>query len=148
MFLISALPLASGSSHAARACVISAMLGSGARASVSIRQGGALTSYAGLGAHHGRHSEAQARADPDTVLTAKTVRVVPIRLAVGVDEDLSDKERVLAANRVDRTPGHGLARSLEVVCPNDAPDLSVRTTITHFGRPAQPPLARRQLRGS
>jgi hypothetical protein len=117
-----------------RACLLLSILGLAACASVPIRQGGALTSYEGMSAHEGRQSRAQLRVEPTKVLAARTVRIVPARFGDGVGAGLSDKERMLVANRIDRALCRGLARRLDVVAPDAPADLSIQTTITHFGK--------------
>lgn len=116
------------------ACVLIPMLSLAACASVPIKQGGALTSYEGLSSHKGRQSRSEFRVDQDQVMAAKTVRIVPTRFADGVGSELSDKERMLVANRVDRALCRGLARRLDIIGPNEPADLSVQTTITHLGK--------------
>lgn len=121
-------------SFALHACLLPSVLALASCASVPIRPGGALTSYEGMNAHKGRRSRAQLRVEPTKVLAARTVRIVPARFADGVGASLSDKERMLVANRIDRALCRGLARRLDVVGPDAPADLSIRTTITHFGK--------------
>lgn len=122
------------STPVSRACALAPTLWLAACASVPIKQGGTLSSYEGLTAHNGRQTKARLRVDPEKVLAAKTVRIVPTRFAEGVGADLSEKERMLVANRVDRTLCRGLAKRLDVVGPDEPADLSVQTTITRLGK--------------
>lgn len=114
--------------------LLAALLPLAACATVPIRQGGALSAYDGLTTHKGRSARAQLRVDRDKVLAARTVHILPTRFADGVAADLSERQRMLVANRVDRALCRGLARRLEVVAPTEPADLSVRTTITHLGQ--------------
>ena len=134
MFPMSTLHSSAVSTRAARASILAPMLWLAACASVPIRQGGTLASYDGLSAHKSRQSRAQLRVDADKVLAAKTVRIVPTRFGDGAGAGLTDRERMLVANRVDRELCRGLARRLDVVGPDEVADLSVQTTITHLGK--------------
>jgi len=121
-------------SIAFRAGLILPLVALSACASMPIRQGGALTSYDGLTTHKGRQTRAQLRVEKDRVLASKTVRITPTRFGDGVGSDLSNKERMLVANRVDRALCRGLAARFEVVGPDEPADLSVQTVITDLGK--------------
>lgn len=103
-------------------------------ASIPVQKGGTLTSYDGMAAAKGRQTRAQLKVDPDRVLAARTVRIAPTRFADGADTKLSDKDRALVSNRIDRALCRSLARRLEVVGPGEPADLTVQATVTRLGR--------------
>jgi hypothetical protein len=101
-------------------------------ASAPTTRSGSLTSYEGLAPSDGVQTKSRLLVNKENVLAAKTVRIAPTRFARDIGSDLSDKDRELVVNRVDRALCKGLSKRLDVVDPNDPADLSVQATITHL----------------
>ena len=118
--------------RAAQACVCAPLLLLAACVSAPSTRSGALSSYEGLAASNGLQTKAQLRVDREAVLAAKTVRIASTRFGPGVGDDLSDADRALVANRVDRALCKGLSRRLDVVEAGAPADLSVQATVTHL----------------
>lgn len=131
------VPRASGHrplhASARRGCAIFLMLFSTACASAPATRSGSLTSYEGLADSNGVQTRSQVRVDKAAILAARTVSITPTRFAPGVGADLSEQDRALVANRVDRALCRGFGRRLTVVEPDAGADLAVRSTITHIG---------------
>lgn len=102
-------------------------------ASAPVTKSGSLTSYQGLATSNSIQTQSQMLVNREQVLAANTARISPTRFAIGVGGDLSDKERELVANRVNRALCRGLSRRLDVVSPTQPADLNIQATITHLG---------------
>lgn len=118
---------------ARRACALFLLLFTTACASAPATRSGSLKSYEGLVASNGVQTKSQIRVDKAAVLAAKTVSITPTRVAAGVGADLSEENRALVANRLDRALCRDLGRRLQVVAAGEAADLKVQATITHLG---------------
>ncbi|MFZ0266178.1 DUF3313 domain-containing protein [Caulobacter sp.] len=94
---------------------------------------GALTSYEGLAPSNNTSTKSQIRVNREAILAANTVRIAPTRFENGVGSELSDADRQLVVNRVDRALCKDLSKRLDVVGPSGPADLSVQATITHLG---------------
>ncbi|WP_168355850.1 DUF3313 domain-containing protein [Sphingomonas gei] len=94
---------------------------------------GALSSYGDLVRHKGRTTDSQARVSKQDVLAAKTVRILPARFADGVGADVTEKNRNLVANALDRSLCRKLSKRFDIVTTSEPADLNVQTTITHMG---------------
>lgn len=66
---------------------------------------------------------------------------MPTRFVEAAGADISQRDRDLVANAVDRSMCSGLSRRLDIVNAAEPADLSVQATITPSGRspPARPP---------
>lgn len=117
----------------AAACALVPLIFLAACASSPSTRSGALTSYEGLAPSNNTSTKSQMRVDKEKVLAARTVRIVPTRFGDSVGSGLSEKDRALVTNRVDRALCKGLSKRLEVVDPKAPADLSVQATITHLG---------------
>lgn len=117
----------------AGACALVPLMLLAACASAPKTRSGSLTSYHGLAPSDGVQTKSQLLVNKENILAAKTVRIAPTRFAGGIGSDLSEKDRELVANRVDRALCKGLTKRLDVVDPTDPADLSVQATITHLG---------------
>lgn len=102
-------------------------------ASSPMTRSGSLSSYQGLAPSNGAQTKSEILVDKESVLAAKTVRIAPTRFADRVGAELSEQDRALVANAVDRALCKGLSSRLEVVDAIAPADLSVRATITHLG---------------
>jgi hypothetical protein len=72
------------------------------------------------------------RVDRQYVLAAKTVRIVPTNFSrVATQVPLSEAQRKLVANAVDRSLCVGLSDRFQVVSAQEQADLIVHATITH-----------------
>jgi len=102
-------------------------------ASAPLKQAGSLSSYAGLDQADGVMAKSKIRLNKDVVLAAKTVRVVPTVFAEDARIDtISDDQRKLVANAIDRSLCIGLSERLEVVSASQPADLTVHAMVTHM----------------
>jgi hypothetical protein len=113
------------------ACLALSLLA--ACATPQMTRSGTLSSYDGLASSKGRTTRSQVRVSKADVLAAKTVRILPARFAEGVGADVTEKNRNLVANALDRTLCRKLSKRFDIVDSGKDADLSVRTTITHMG---------------
>jgi hypothetical protein len=99
-------------------------------ASVPLSETGSLSSYQGLQPSDGLLTKARVSVDKDAVLAAKTVRIIPTTFSPAVTETrLSEKERRLVANAVDRSVCIGLSDRFQIVLAPEMADLTVRVSI-------------------
>lgn len=97
-------------------------------------ESGALTSYGHLGpVKKGRAVKSRVQVNKEDVLAARTVRILPTRFADAVGTDISEKNRSLVANAIDRSICRRLSTRFDVVDGADAADLNIQATITHLG---------------
>ncbi len=94
-------------------------------------EGGSLSSYDGLAPSNGVLTKSLVHVDKDRVLAAKTLRIMPTAFAQTASPSLSDKQRVLVANAVDRALCVGLSDRFEVVLASEPADLTVSASVTH-----------------
>lgn len=101
-------------------------------AAAPLDQAGSLSSYDGLVPADGVLTHARLRVSKDDVLAAKTARIVPTVFAeTAGGAALSDKQRGLITNALDRSLCLGLSERFTVVAPSDTADLTVHAVITH-----------------
>ena len=99
--------------------------------SVSLEQGGSLRSYASLEPSDGLVTKALVRVDAEDVRAARTVRLIPTSFsATMAGVALSDTQRTLVANTIDRALCIGLSERFTVVRATDPADLTVQAVIT------------------
>ncbi|MGY2989341.1 DUF3313 domain-containing protein [Bradyrhizobium sp. USDA 4508] len=116
------------SSLLAGAAVVVALL-SGC-ASAPMTRGGSLASYDNLTPSDGVLAKSLVRVNKDEVLAAKTVRIVPTTFSQTASPTLSQEQRHLVANAIDRSLCVGLSERLQVVGPDQPADLSLHALVT------------------
>ncbi len=102
-------------------------------ANAPLEQGGSLASYSDLDQADGLLAKSKIRIRKDAVLAAKTVRIVPTSFsAAAQNATISDDQRKLVANAVDRALCAGLSDRLEVVPASQPADLTVHAVVTQM----------------
>ncbi len=91
---------------------------------------GSLASYDGLAPSNGMLAKSLIRVSKDDVLAARTVRIVPAAFTESGSPQLSDKQRMLVANAIDRSLCVGLSERFQVIDPAQPADLTTRVFIT------------------
>ena len=99
---------------------------------VPLAQTGSLSSYERLqpadSQFNGRKS--RVRADKDAILAARTVLIAPTTFSQSASEaKLSEKDKKLVANAVDRSVCIGLSDRFHIVLPPQTADLTVHVSI-------------------
>ncbi|MDQ2082749.1 DUF3313 domain-containing protein [Xanthobacteraceae bacterium Astr-EGSB] len=100
-------------------------------ATAPLVQGSALSSYDGLAQSDGKITKSRLHVRKEQVLAAKTIRITPTAFRSAVAPTLSDEQRALVANAVDRALCVSLSDRFEVVTPDAPADLTVRAAVTH-----------------
>jgi Protein of unknown function (DUF3313) len=93
-------------------------------------RGGSLSSYDNLTASDGVLTKSLIHVAKDDVLAARTVRIGSTVFSEAASPALSEKQRVLVANTVNRSLCTGLSDRFEVVGPNEPADLTVHAVVT------------------
>lgn len=101
-------------------------------ATAPLERAGSLSSYEHLKSNNGVITKSQVYSDRETLLKARTVRLVPITFserasAVG----LTPAEQDLVANATSRSLCNTLSRKFKIVPEGEAADLTVKGTITY-----------------
>jgi hypothetical protein len=101
-------------------------------ASAPLVEGGSLSSYQGLTPSDSKLKITKSRllVNQQQVLAAKTINIVPTALPPTVAPTLSNKQRTLIANAVDRALCVNLSDRFNVVTPDVPADLTVRAAVT------------------
>ncbi|MEW6258097.1 MAG: DUF3313 domain-containing protein [Pseudomonadota bacterium] len=100
-------------------------------ATAPLESAGSLSSYNDLDQADGLLAKSKLRANKDALLEAKSVRLVPTTFASAAHrETVSEEQRKLIANAVDRSLCAGLSERLRVVALNEHADLTVHAVIT------------------
>jgi hypothetical protein len=99
-------------------------------ASAPMTRGGSLSSYDNLTQSDGLLAKSLVRVNKDDVLAAKTVRIVPTTFAQAASPTLSQEQRHLVANVIDRSLCLGLSERLQVVGPDQSADLTAHALVT------------------
>ncbi|MGY4224872.1 hypothetical protein ACVMIH_002233 [Bradyrhizobium sp. USDA 4503] len=99
-------------------------------ASAPMTRGGSLASYDNLTPSDGVLAKSLVRVNKDEVLAAKTVRIVPTTFSQAASPTLSQEQRHLVANAIDRSLCVGLSERLQVVGPDQPADLSLHALVT------------------
>ncbi|MGJ4895537.1 DUF3313 domain-containing protein [Bradyrhizobium oligotrophicum] len=115
---------------AIRLMMLCAALGLSGCATAQMTQSGALASYQSLAESNGLLAKSQLNVDKDNVLAAQTVRIMPTSFSGQAGAVLTDQQRQLVANAVDRALCLNLSERFTVVAPNQRADLTTRTFIT------------------
>ena len=101
-------------------------------ATVPLEQSGSLSSYEGLAQSDGLLTRARISVNKSNVLSAKTVQIVPTSFARAASEaGLSELQRGMIANAIDRSMCIGLSGRFNIVVGPAPADLSVHAMITH-----------------
>ena len=99
-------------------------------ATAPMTTGGSLASYDALAPSNGLLAKSLIHVNKDDVLAARTVRLTPAVFASSASPQLSDKQRTLVANAINRTLCMGLSERFQVVGPDQPADLTTRVFIT------------------
>lgn len=99
-------------------------------ASAPLVQGAGLSSYQGLAPSDGKITKSSLHVRKEQVLAAKTVNIVPTAFPPGVAPKLSDEQRALVANAVNRALCVSLSDRFDVVTPDVPADLTIRAAVT------------------
>ena len=99
-------------------------------ATAPLVQGASLSSYDRLKPSDGKVTKSRLHVSKEQVMAAKTISIVPTAFPPAVAPRLSNEQRVLVANAVDRALCVSLSDRFKVVTPNVPADLTVRSNIT------------------
>ncbi len=91
-----------------------------------------LTSYAGLERIKSRGAQAFARVDSAPLLTARTVRLEPVKFSDEAQSNATPAQRSLIANAMERAMCKDLSARFEIVSAPKVADLTVRTEVTRI----------------
>jgi Protein of unknown function (DUF3313) len=114
----------------ARVVMLCAALALSGCATAPMTQSGSLASYQALSPSNGVLAKSLLSVDKDNVLAAQTVRIMPTAFSEKAGAVLSEPQRRLVANAVDRTLCLNLSERFTVVAPNEKADLTTRTFVT------------------
>jgi hypothetical protein len=113
---------------------LAALLLSGGCATVPFEQTGALSSYQNLEPSDGILTRARISVNKGAVLAASSVRIVPTSFSDAASKaGLSEMQRTMVANVVDRAMCIGLSDRLHIAAIGESADLSVHAVITYVG---------------
>lgn len=99
-------------------------------ATAPLVQGVGLSSYDGLKQSDGKLTKSRLQVRKEQVAAAKTVNIAPTVFPPGVAPTLSNEQRALVANVVNRALCINLSDRFNVVAANTPADLTVRAAIT------------------
>jgi hypothetical protein len=100
-------------------------------ASAPLTTSGSLASYDGLAPAEGVVTKSRLKVDKADILAAKRVAIVPTSYSsAAAMAELTDQQRHVIANALDRSVCIGLSDRFEVVPPGQSADLAVHVTIT------------------
>jgi hypothetical protein len=99
-------------------------------ATAPLVQGVGLSSYDGLKPSDGKITKSRIHVKKEQVLLAKTVNIVPTAFPPAVAPNLSNQQRTLVANAVDRALCVSLSDRFKVVTLDTPADLTVRAAVT------------------
>jgi hypothetical protein len=101
-------------------------------ATAPLTTSGSLSSYDSLAPSNGTLTQSRLHVDRAEVLAATTVAIAPTSFSgEAAQVELSDKQRQVVANAVDRSICIGLSDRFQVVPAGQSADLKVHATITH-----------------
>jgi Protein of unknown function (DUF3313) len=113
---------------------LAALVLTGGCATVPFEQSGSLSSYKSLAASDGILTRARVSANKDELLAAKTIRIAPTSFSESASRaGLSQIQRDMVANAIDRSMCIGLADRFHVVSSAESADLSVHAVVTYVG---------------
>jgi len=114
-------------------CVCLAFLDTGC-ATAPLEPTGSLTSYNSLVPSNGPLTKTRLKFNGDAILQAKTARILPTSFSgAAAQSDLTEIERSLVSNAIDRALCVGLSDRFDIVPPAELADLTVHAVITHVG---------------
>ena len=93
-------------------------------------RGGGLSSYDGLTPSDGKITKSSLHARKEQVLAARTINIVPTVFPPDVAPKLSNEQRALVANVVNRALCVSLSDRFNVVAQDAPADLTVRAAVT------------------
>jgi len=99
-------------------------------ATAPLVQGNGLSSYDGLAQSDGKITKSRLHVKKEQVLAAKTINIVPTVFPPAVAPALSNEQRTLVANAVDRALCVSLSDRFNVVARDAAADLTVHAAVT------------------
>ncbi|MFA6140742.1 MAG: DUF3313 domain-containing protein [Hyphomicrobium sp.] len=99
-------------------------------ASSPLVQGLTLSSYDGLAPSDGMITKSRIHVNEGHVLAAKTINIIPAAFAAAAAPNLTDQQRSLVANAVNRALCVSLSDRFQVVAPGTPADLTVRAVVT------------------
>jgi hypothetical protein len=115
-------------------CGLALLLVTGGCATVPFHQTGALSSYEGLAPSDGILTRARLGVNRNDVLAARTVRIVPTSFSAAASvAGLSETQRLMVSNAIDRSMCIGLSDRFHIVAADAPADLTVHAVITHVG---------------
>jgi hypothetical protein len=99
-------------------------------ATAPLVQGVSLSSYDGLKPSDGKLTKSRLHVQKEQVMAAKTVAITPTAFPPTVAPTLSNEQRTLVANTVNRALCVSLSDRFKVVPPDAPADLTVRAAVT------------------
>ncbi|MBW7971223.1 DUF3313 domain-containing protein [Bradyrhizobium sp. BR 10289] len=109
---------------------LSAVVSLSGCASAPLAKGGSLSSYDNMAPSDGMLAKSLVRVSKDGVLAAKTVRIMPTSFSKAASPTLSQEQRILVANAVNRALCVGLSERFRVVGPDQPADLTTHVLVT------------------
>ncbi|HMF66031.1 MAG TPA: DUF3313 domain-containing protein [Phyllobacterium sp.] len=102
-------------------------------ATAPLETSGSLSAYDSLATSNGTLTQSKLRVDRAEVLAARTVSISRTSFSSAAAQvELSDKQRQIIANAIDRSVCIGLSDRFQVVPPGQPADLKVHATVTHL----------------
>jgi len=99
-------------------------------ATAPLVRGAGLSSYDGLAPSDGKITKSSLHVRKDQVLAAKTINIIPTAFPPNVAPKLSNEQRALVANAVNRALCISLSDRFNVVTQDTPADLTVRAAVT------------------
>ncbi|WP_275190626.1 DUF3313 domain-containing protein [Bradyrhizobium sp. CSA112] len=99
-------------------------------ATAPLVQAGGLSSYDGLKPSDGKVTKSRLHVRKEQLAAAKTINIAPTAFPPNVAPTLSNEQRVLVANAVNRALCVSLSDRFKVVTPDVPADLTVRAAVT------------------
>jgi hypothetical protein len=100
-------------------------------ATAPLVQGAGLSSYDGLRPSDGKITKSRLHVRKDQMAAAQTINIAPTAFPPDVAPTLSNEQRALVANAVNRALCVSLSDRFKVVTPDVPADLTVRAAVTH-----------------
>jgi hypothetical protein len=100
-------------------------------ATAPLVQGAGLSSYDGLKPSDGKVTKSRLHVKKEQVAAAKTINIAPTAFPPHVAPTLSNEQRALVANVLNRALCVSLSDRFKVVMPDVPADLTVRAAVTH-----------------
>lgn len=99
-------------------------------ATAPLVQGAALSSYDGMTPSDGKITKSRLHVRKEQVMAARTVNIIPTTFPPSVAPTLTNEQRALVANAVNRALCVSLSDRFNVVMPDVPADLTVRAAVT------------------